>query len=762
MNRTPNHTDHPSNGGINQNAGSDSQVGGQLAVNVNHGNVTQYVVGPDATPKELYQKGCWLLEAGLRGRAEELIYQAIHRRFCEPEVLYHWGLAIVSRRAVEDLTPADMDKLHALGSMLDSAPDSTHTSAARALLQLVDEALAVPHATGADELAARRGHGSRAINSLPPEQRAELQDHLRHYLSEITREQLDGAEEQDIRAHRTDRRREERVPLFFEPDPLAPVKVPVLELPLKLWYKVLSCSGALLVLASLYFGVPPAFHGSAPQTVIGLLLSVGGGAAAVRFGMDRRWLRARIEQEDQWFERGGPQTRKYNNALPSHLVPEPSPNQHDFAQTIGKLINSHFRAQPRQGEDRDAWWAATRIARQNLRVELADLYGEDADPYSLDWLVRLHAQTTADRWRDGQLGAQRTRRRVPWLTNLGYWGGLALLLIGLVQLGSAATVQEIGPVSLATILLGLGALCGLRGGYPLYADFLRTTLDHEEFDARLREEQRAFEQWQAFLQANRPSDWEMGRWLNYDTRFLRRDALKSYDLRHHEVVYDFFVLEAGEKAQRARVRNGPVRYSIYRIRLYVMTEGGIRQATWTMQFNTATHSGRSDSSFRYDSISSINVERASVQRSDRVTGETQAVTVQSDGSIRGNHTGGDELMLSEDLVIERDSSHLTRLRVENFTSLRGSNSEDLESLLQLSQEASGISTASRILVAVSAEGKQWFETQRRRQSMRFAESSKRATGRHDPKPRNISPITPPPPDNGPHPLEAPYDDAEGA
>jgi hypothetical protein len=66
--------------------------------------------------------------------------------------------------------------------------------------------------------------------------------------------------------------------------------------------------------------------------------------------------------------------------------------------------------------------------------------------------------------------------------------------------------------------------------------------------------------------------------------------------------------------------------------------------------------------------------------------------------------------------------------VENFTTIRHHAYEDLRHLLQLSQEASGISTASRILVAVAAEGREWFDEQRRRNSRRFAESKAQQPG----------------------------------
>ncbi|MEE4544172.1 hypothetical protein V2S66_19610 [Streptomyces sp. V4-01] len=720
--------------GVHQSSGPGGDVGVQQAVGANHGQVTQiggdqYVVHPDATPEERYAMGLRLLEAGLRVRAEELISEAVAHGLDTPEVLYYWALSIVSRRAVQDVaSPEDMERLRAVERLAGDLGRDPFGQALRVVMTMLDEAFGRPSdADPADELSSRRGGTAEtAAAALTEDRQRELRDHLRHFGTEIARERGAAAERQDIEEHRLDGRRRERVPLFFEPEPLPPVRVQQVGVVLKRRFKAMAVAGGLLLLAGLVEGVPAAFRGSVGTALVGLLLCAAGGAGALRFGPDRAWLRQRAKVEDFWREHGGPISRRHVPFLPEWDPGVPAGPQAEFAAAVGQIVTDHFAAQPRQNEDRNAWWAASAVTRDDLTLTLTDTYGPDADPYGLDWLVRGYAREAARLWREGGLG-NGPRSRVSLAMHAGWFGGLLLLAIGVLAVGSAAGGQDAGATALAAVLCAGGGWLGAKGAVPFRHEHLRRTVDREEIDAHAAGERGAYDEWRAFLDAEQPKDWEMGRWLNYDTRWLRGEALAQYDLRPQQVVYDFFVLEAGDDARRARVFNGPMRYSVYRVRLYVMTERGIRLATWTLDFAEGTHHGRSDTSQRYESISSVKVDRASIQLTDRRSGHRETVTVLPDGSIRGNPEQG-ELMLSEELVIERDSSHETRLKVENFTTIRHHAYEDLRHLLQLSQEASGISTASRILVAVAAEGREWFDEQRQRNSRRFAESKERPAG----------------------------------
>jgi hypothetical protein len=234
--------DEPSSVSVSQNGG-----GTQQAVGVNHGQVTQiggdqYVVHPDATPQERYDKGRRLLEAGLRVRAEELIGEAVAQRLNTPEVLYYWALSIVSRRAVEDLSAEDMQRLQAVEHLAGDLGRDPYGQALRVVLMMLDEAFGHAPADGAgDELSSRRGDTSAAAAAgLSEERQSELRDHLRHFGSQIARERGVAAEKQDIAEHRMDNRRSERAPLFFEPEPLPPVRVQQVGVLLKWRFKAMA------------------------------------------------------------------------------------------------------------------------------------------------------------------------------------------------------------------------------------------------------------------------------------------------------------------------------------------------------------------------------------------------------------------------------------------------------------------------------------------------------------------------------------------
>lgn len=746
-------------------AEAGSHVGQQIGTN--HGDINNnYTVDPDASPEKKFETGLWYLRGGLREQAEELICEAIAKGHVSAQSLYYWSLSILSRRSVQDLSMNDMTKLSTIERLLGErrrgratdAADAPYRDAADFVMTLRNDAFGKARQQGlrqdTDEVASRRGEAGTAagattganaanganapagaasangaaaatavaaeLDGLPDDRRSEVQDHLRAILSGVARDRLDKLEDEDIRAHRMDRRRKERVPLFFQPDPLRPVPVPTAERRPSIKDTAALVFGALLLLGGLWVAFGVMFSGSVGLAVGGLLLVLAGTTAAVRFGMDRAWSADRLRQEDRWRRNGGPATRRHAPWAPAWDPSGHSAKEADFRRTIDAIIDRRFADELTAEENRPAWHKAAAVVRSDLGAELYDLYYDpDADPWRLDWLIQLRAHETAELWRAGRLPALPGPKRVAMSLTAGFAAGLAVLAIGLYLAGTAAGRESVGRTAGAALLLAAGGYLAVRGGYPRYAEQRRRDADRREFGRRHAHELGVYEAWRDFLAEHRPMDWEMGRWLDYDLRHLRREALQAYDLRNLDVIYDFFVVEAGDDSVRAKVRYGPARHSSYRIHLYVMTARSIRQGEWPLlDFAAATHTGRSDSAFPYDSISSVRVTRVSHQLTDS---REETVAVQPDGSLRANPQA-DALTLDEALIIERNSGHTTTVRVENYTKLLEEAFETLDELRRLALESSGISTASRILLAVAAEGRDWFAQQRLRSSQKFAES----------------------------------------
>ncbi len=69
--------------------------------------------------------------------------------------------------------------------------------------------------------------------------------------------------------------------------------------------------------------------------------------------------------------------------------------------------------------------------------------------------------------------------------------------------------------------------------------------------------------------ARPPGDEQMARWYDLDQRYLRREVLAEHRMEHRDILFSFFLVEGVPGCVRAKVKNGPPRYSQYRQTFYV-------------------------------------------------------------------------------------------------------------------------------------------------------------------------------------------------
>jgi hypothetical protein len=273
-------------------------------------------------------------------------------------------------------------------------------------------------------------------------------------------------------------------------------------------------------------------------------------------------------------------------------------------------------------------------------------------------------------------------------------------------------------------LLVVGAVLTVRPAYRRYADRRNRAADKAEFAARHQRELQVCADWTRLLAELRPGDDEMAQWLACDLAHLRREAMLDYRLTSHEVLFDFFTIEAAPDCVKARVRNGPVRCSKYRFQLFLMTSGGVRTSSWLMEFADGSTGGRQDKSFRYEAISSVQVERLSFRLDDQ---RKEIISVRDDGSMYGNRQAN-EISLREAMHLTLNNQQHLHVLVENYEQLHDMDHEDEAQLRRLALDTSGVSIGFHILVAVAAEGREWFEQQRMRslrQLQKFIESNQK-------------------------------------
>ncbi|MFD7678466.1 hypothetical protein [Streptomyces sp. NPDC060187] len=689
-------------------------------IGVVHGNV---ITGSDAPPEEQFVAGVRELNSNNRLNALRYLENAFEAGRT-PERAYYLMLAILSGQSFELLGEEHMERLRQVAAFTDawSGPpvgDGPHAyhSAIRLVCQLLKLLSGPPETAETDASNITRG-----IDTLPAPRRSEVLQHLQMIISGAARDQLDARDAAEVAEQRCGGDRRNRAPKFFVPDPVgpkqrttAPADVTGTEQAALTGAAALGALGVILALAAL-------FRGNVGTAVLVLLTCGPGGAAAARYGMERHWLGERLAEENRrhfvtppgrqpWHSTWG------NGAVPfdptvvpgAYRIAWPTRQYEDFHADISKVVDHCFSHQVGNEEGAAAWTEHSAGVRLSLANELTIAYGGTNGATGLEWLVALHAEESARAWRNRTLFAYQQQLSVGPQTSLPFWAGVVSFGIGaLIGIGGVLSVDPDTGLWAIALLVGAGVLAG-KSGYAVFARRRSRTTNTHAFSLRYANELRVWHQWRAYL-ADRPTDNEMAKWLDYDLRALRRESLDHHGLSHHEVRKYFFVTEADPGCARARNVCGPPRYSSYIIRLFLLTEGGVRQHEWTMDFITARHNREDRRAFRYDAIASVAVTQIGL----RGIGAFRRIVPLGNEppSVGGGTRPSDELILSQALRLSLVNSENLDIVVENFHDFIDRLVENPEYLSRLALDSSGISTALRILECVAAEGRGWFAAQR--------------------------------------------------
>jgi hypothetical protein len=272
------------------------------------------------------------------------------------------------------------------------------------------------------------------------------------------------------------------------------------------------------------------------------------------------------------------------------------------------------------------------------------------------------------------------------------------------------------------ILLGIGTSVGMMGLFRLYLSMSRHAVELDELQTRYKEELDEFDSLTKSL-AGRPTDAEMAAWLDYDKSHIMALALRGYQLANRDVIAHVTLTEAAEKCRRARVIFGPPRYSSYNVRIFQLTDTGVRQFLICLDSETGTLSDERRSAFRYDSITSAAIMEVGVRMngSKRQIVDLASTKVTSEEDSKDSKDQADKLTFAQAFRLSLNNSYTINVLVENFDEgLIDKVREDSKYLLELARDTSGISAAVRILEAVAAEGREWVVQERARRRRRWA------------------------------------------
>jgi len=669
-------------------AARDINIGKQVLIE----NKT-YQVNPQASFEERLAAAERMLRGGVVTSARELLRDLITSPQSSNKVVYYYLVAVLSGRTVDHLSDDEFRTINGQAQLTKDRPRDEWTEA----LETVEMMVANSTQQAADESQISIHRILDRFQKLDSKRREEIIRHLDMILSGQLQDLLDAKLAGEISTQRMGDGRRDRVWMFFEPIPLAPQPMPVAPEKSRLdaWIRLglgLAAVGGGVALALLTAG-RQSLGGSALVT----LLWLAGGAGIALFGPRHDWMRRRLARSEREFS-------SYADTLPAGWsAPQP------FSSVLERLVSDSFASfRPRERLSDVQWAGLTVGIRATLRRDLTLLYGyPDADVARIRWLVRWYAWRAADQWRRGKLAEFRERLRVPFSVRVGVssgWTAFHIATVTAVILGMFAIPWH---ALLAAMLLVTGEWVSWKALLTLQSERIRYAEESRESTARLAAERTEFGRWSQVL-ADRPSDEEMARWLDYDKVFIRMEVMRDYGLSNRDVITHVLMTQEAPDALRARVLHGPPRYSKYEMILFLLSQRGVRQVAMSMDFATGTLSNESRQTFRYDMIESVRVDEFGLRLSD---GQRKLLSPQEAGAF-GPHVN--KLVTRQAFNLNLAGGREINVLVENFEKGFLGPEENLARLRQLALSSSGISSAIRILESVSADGRDWITDEQRR------------------------------------------------
>lgn len=613
-----------------------------------------YVVGPDDPPENIYEVGVRYLESGVPGKAREHLERAYARGLDGPELHFHRALAILSKRSYRDLGTRDRAVLKELESRTESMGHDEHgqgLSVVFALLSCVDGS------GGNSDTAITR------LRALPSVQRTLILRHLGLVLTGGMKQGLWNQVRGNAQEKRFSRDRRERVWSYFEPEP-APARARHPESASFTGWDVFS--GLLLAMATL---TPIALIMKAALTH-GDFLSLTSCLAMLTLGPAAAWDLCSWHHKHR---RRAASERAYG-----YLRSTSSPPKGGFADRVDEAFDHYFFTYAPDPADRAAWLDGTKGVRRYLRDEVTRTYretGVGAD--QVRWLIRFMVRDVRSRWNEGVPLEPRDVHKVSTAAKLRC---TALFLFLVVATASALT-SAFQQAPVATVGCVLLASVTARFTVPLWLKihserrrFREQSQERREIIGARRAEH---ERWKNKLEALRPSEEEMEGWLDADKTLILDEVLKHYGLAWHEVIAHAFLPTPNRPCKSAHVRRGPWRYSRYEIRLFLVTDEGVREAAADLDFERGCWRRSERNNYRFDALSSVQVEIESARRYTLnitlTNGPTQEIPVSDVPTL--------------DTVEESPQSESSEINLD----------------------AAGFSHTLRILEGIAAEGKSWFE-----------------------------------------------------
>jgi hypothetical protein len=686
-------------------AKDDAQV--DVQVGVVHGDLN-YFRAEGASPREQYRVGLNYLRGNVQQQAEKLICTAFMGGHRTSRVAYHWMLAILSGRSFDHLTSDDFNKLNQAFEYARRRRDGW-AAAAAAISQLLGCLVEQDARAEVDQVRLDAALG--AFDALPDARQEEIRRHLEMILAGGIQDRMDTEYANVVRTQRMSADRERRAWKFFEPEPTPPrlrtpepVRFGALD-------RVRMTLGALVTGAGVVLW-STLLAGGRVAPIAGMLLWVVG----IGLALWQRWTsmyrerrfearhaeRADVPEEDDWRDE----------------------REQRFVTQVGWRVDAEFwYFRPRDAKRRREWDKYVRGIKNSLRREVHDLYGNDGTVEPAAWLIRWYARQAVLQFRAGAANLDDERPEADPLGPVAVFAAAAAMVAGaVIGLWAAFAVRwDVALLALLAVLLGMALL--LPAITKLYLERRRHAEETEGMRRRY-EEQCAAHEYMTNQLRDRPGDSEMARWLDYDKAYARMLALHRYQLKNRHVIAHAVLSQGTLSCRTGRVRFGPPRYSTYQIHVFLLTERGVRQVMFEVNFfNGLVHNERR-MTFHYGAVTALRVGEIVV----RLDGDRSRRTPDRTGQqwlhrLAQRHRDashqGHAVVLSRTFRLSLVNDETIPIRVTNFDDgLIARLRESLWDMLELALDVAG-SGALRVLESVAAEGKDWVALELDRRTHRL-------------------------------------------
>ena len=623
-----------------------------------HGDVWVYQVPEDASPEQKYRIGVNYLDGGMPMKACELINEAIARGYCTSEVWFHWLLAMLSGRTQRQFLDEDLARLRSARQRIPADSGDAWSDGVRLILQLLDSL---------ESLKNDLRLIIKELDELDRAQRDKILRHLELLLKGPLTDQMWARELDRVKSEQKSNDREGRVWMFFEPSPAKPrVRPPrPVSTTVSDWALAITTTG-VTVLAVGRIGWILLMHQNV-TALLAYLVGVAGGCACVASGLEWRGQVARLQAEDMKFQ------------PPILWFPAAPPG--GFANQVDKLFDRYFARYVPDGLDRKAWLAKTVGIRRYLRDEIVEVYRETrVSAKEIAWLVRYRVGRVRHCWQTDELLSYRQKFRVRPATVVVFGFGVAALLLGGGYAIRGAAQAELLSTSLSVFFALVAGLVTAKRWLRIALERRRFAAEQEESQRRLADSFVAYDRWRAKL-APKPTDSQMASWLDCDRKVLVGLAMQHYKLARSDVIADAFLEAPATASKRARVRNGPWRYSKYRILVFLLTTDGVRQVAVDLNFGDGSFHDWARTNYRFDAIAAIRVSET------------------------------DDHQRTFDLGLVNGESINVRV-TESNTAQQLQQGEDADLLSSVALDATGLTNTLHVLEGIAAEGKEWIRREK--------------------------------------------------